>query len=55
MNEIVLAASALFGVVIICASGYKFMGREDDRLERIALGDSPAAWGEATADEVMTR
>jgi hypothetical protein len=55
MNDIVIAAFALFGVAVVAATGYRFIGREDERFERIALGDSPAAWGEATADATLIR
>ena len=55
MNDIVIAAFALFGVAVVAATGYRFIAREDDRFERIALGDSPAAWGEATADATLIR
>ena len=55
MHDIVLASVALFGVIIVATVGSRFMAREDDRAERIALGDSPAAWGQDTADVFMVR
>lgn len=55
MHDIVIGAIALFGIVIVAASGYRFMSREDDRFERIALGDAPAAWGAETADATLVR
>lgn len=55
MYDLVIAASALVGIAIIAVSGSRFMVHEDDRLERVALGDSPAAWGTDTADATLVR
>ena len=55
MHEIVIAAIALFGVVIVAASGHKFMLREDDRHEFVALDSAPALWSEETADAAISR
>jgi hypothetical protein len=55
MSDIVFAAVALFGTIIVATAGYRFIGREDDRFERIALGASPAAWSDDTTDEVLRR
>jgi hypothetical protein len=55
MHELVFAAIALFGVIMVAGFGVRFVSRADERFERIALGDSPAEWGADTADAVMAR
>jgi hypothetical protein len=55
MHDIVFAAAALFGVVVVAISGHKFMVRDDERFERIALGVTPAVYSDAIADEVVSR
>jgi hypothetical protein len=53
MTDIVWAAVAVFGLVIVAASGYRFITREDERFERIALGSAPAAFSTETADATL--
>lgn len=55
MSDIVMAAIALFSVVVIAASGHRFINREDERFERIALGSSPATFSDETADATLIR
>jgi hypothetical protein len=53
MTDIVWAAFAVFGVVIVAATGYRFISREDERFERIALGSAPAVFTTDTADATL--
>jgi hypothetical protein len=51
----VVATLMVVGLVLVAISGYRFIDEEDERRERIARQQSPALWGEATADEVLIR
>ena len=55
MLDYIVPVLGVLGLAVVGFAGYRFIDSEDARRERVAREQSPALWGEATADEVYIR